>query len=304
VAVDAYPEELARLTTTAGGDLVVERYGEAAEQMGEMWPVRPARPARSPTGPDGPHPVAVLVHGGYWRRRYRLDLMHALAADLQRRGVAVWNLEYRRVGSAGGGWPGTFDDVAAGFDALRDLAGRHHLDLRSVAVVGHSAGGHLALWLAGRARLDSGPGARPRLLPALAVALAGVCDLVEAARRHLSQNAVVDLLGGGPQERPEAYLRGSPAALLPLGVPQLLVHGTADESVPFDISERYAAAARDAGDTCELIALEGVDHFALIDPASSAWQRTAERLSQALRPHAGGGRGDSAIRGMEPGGPA
>jgi acetyl esterase/lipase len=272
--VGDYPAELARLTGTAGGDLVVERYGEAAEQVGELWPAHPAHP--------GPDPVAVLVHGGYWRARWRLDLMHALAADLQRRGVAVWNLEYRRVGSAGGGWPGTFEDVAAGFDALHDLAGGYHLDLDRVAVVGHSAGGHLALWLAARARLEHGPGARPRLLPMLAVALAGVCDLVEAARRHLSQDAVVELLGGGPEERREAYRLGSPAALLPLGVPQVLVHGTADASVPFDISERYAAAARAAGDPCELVALDGVDHFALIDPESPAWGTTVERLAMVL----------------------
>jgi acetyl esterase/lipase len=272
----AYPAELARLTGTAGGELVLERYGDASEQVGEVWPARP------PASAAGPHPVAVLVHGGFWRARWRLDLMHALAADLQRRGVAVWNLEYRRVGSVGGGWPGTFEDLAAGFDALPDLAGRHRLDLRRVAVVGHSAGGHLAMWLAGRARLERGPGARPRLLPALAVALAGVCDLLEAERRHLSDDAVVELLGGRPLERAEAYRLGSPAALLPLGVPQLLVHGTADASVPFDISERYAAAARAAGDRCELLALDGVDHFALIDPASLAWRATWERLERVL----------------------
>jgi len=287
VAGQPYPARLARLTGTAGGDLVVERYGAAADQVGELWPAGPGGPG--PGGPGsgapsrpGPHPVAVLVHGGYWRARWRLDLMHALAADLQRRGVAVWNLEYRRIGSAGGGWPGTFEDVAAGFDALHGLAGRYDLDLDRIAVVGHSAGGQLALWLAGRARPRHGPGARPRLLPALAVALAGVCDLVEAARRHLSQDAVVELLGGGPQERREAYRLGSPAALLPLGVPQVLVHGTADASVPFDISERYAAAARAAGDTCELVALDGVDHFALIDPGSAAWQATVERLARVL----------------------
>jgi acetyl esterase/lipase len=266
--VEPYPEELRRLTGTSTGELVLEPYGEADEQVGELWPARPG----------GPHPVVVLLHGGFWRRRYRLDLMHALAADLQRRGVAVWNLEYRRVGSPGGGWPGTFEDVAAGFDVLRGLAGRYRLDLERVTAVGHSAGGHLALWLAARGRLRHGPGARAALLPALAVALAGVCDLYEAARRHLSNDAVVELLGGGPDERPEAYRLASPAALLPLGVPQMLVHGTADATVPFEISQRYAAAARAAGDACELVALDGVDHLAPIDPATAAWRTVLERL--------------------------
>jgi acetyl esterase/lipase len=266
--VEPYPEELRRLTGTSTGELVLEPYGEADEQVGELWPARPG----------GPHPVVVLLHGGFWRRRYRLDLMHALAADLQRRGVAVWNLEYRRVGSPGGGWPGTFEDVAAGFDALRDLAGRYRLDLERVTAVGHSAGGHLALWLAARGRLRRGPGARAALLPALAVALAGICDLHEAARRHLSNDAVVELLGGGPDERPEAYRLASPATLLPLGVPQVLVHGTADATVPFEISQRYAAAARAAGDACELVALDGVDHLAPIDPATAAWRTVLERL--------------------------
>lgn len=275
---EAYPEEYARLTPTEGGELVVERYGDAPEQFGELWP------ARVPPADEGPQPVVVLLHGGYWRSRYRLDLMHAAAADLQRRGLAAWNLEYRRMDSPGGGWTGTFDDVAAGFDFLGDLADRHRLDLGRVAVVGHSAGGHLALWLAGRPRLVGRPGAPPLLPPALAVALAGICDLEEACRQGLSDDAVVQLLGGRPEDRAEAYRQASPLALLPLGVPQILVHGTADDAVPFEISQRYADAARAAGDACELIALDGVGHRSLIDPASDAWHLTVERLEHALRP--------------------
>jgi acetyl esterase/lipase len=209
--------------------------------------------------------------------------MHALAADLVRRGVAVWNVEYRRVGCPGGGWPGTFDDVAAGADLLGELAGRFGLDLGRVAVVGHSAGGHLALWLAARHRLAPGsPGAEPGLRPRLAVGLAAVADLVEAARRRLSDDAVVGLLGCRPEQRPDVYGQASPAELLPTGVRQLLVHGTADTSVPVDLSRRYQAAAERAGDRCELVTLPGVDHFALIDPASDAWRSTAEVLSAEL----------------------
>lgn len=276
--MEAYPEHYARLTPTEGGELTVERYGDEPDQFGELWP------ARVPAGERGLQPVVVLLHGGFWRRRYRLDLLHAVAADLQRRGLAAWNLEYRRMDSPGGGWTGTFDDVAAGFDLLGDLADRHGLDLGRVAVAGHSAGGQLALWLAGRPRLEGGPGLPPLLPPALAVSLAGVCDLEEAYRMELSDGAVVQLLGGRPEDRPEAYRQASPAALLPLGVPQILIHGTADDAVPFAISEHYVAAARAAGDACELIELDGVDHASLIDPASDAWHLTAERLEQALRP--------------------
>ena len=276
--MEAYPEHYARLTPTEGGELTVDRYGDEPDQFGELWP------ARVPPGERGPQPVVVLLHGGFWRQRYRLDLLHALAADLQRRGLAAWNLEYRRMDSPGGGWTGTFDDVAAGFDLLGDLADRHGLDLGRVAVLGHSAGGHLALWLAARPRLKGGAGRPPLLPPALAVSLAGVCDLEEAYRMGLSDGAVVQLLGGGPEDRREAYRQASPAALLPLGVPQILIHGTADDAVPFAISEHYAVAARAAGDTCELIELDGVDHASLIDPASDAWHLTAERLEQALRP--------------------
>jgi acetyl esterase/lipase len=272
-----YPPELARLTATEGGRFSVLRYGPGPDQFGELW---------SAAG-DGPHPVVALLHGGYWRSRYRLDVMHALAADLQRRGLTAWNIEYRRVGGPGGGWPGTFEDVAAAFDALADHAAAHGLDLGRVAVVGHSAGGQLALWLAGRARLGRGgagalPGGPPRVSPAVVVALAGVCDLVAANRRRLSDNAVAGLLGGDHERWPERYRVASPTALLPLGVRQILVHGTADTSVPFTLSADHRAAASAAGDDCTLLELPGVDHFALIDPGSMAWRATMRALGDAL----------------------
>src|SRR6185437_307494 len=113
-------------------------YGTDPNQFGDLW---------LPSG-AGPHPVVVFLHGGYWRARYDISYTHPIAADLAARGIAVWNLEYRRVGQSGGGWPGTFEDVARGFDALHDLAQQHSLDLARVVVMGHSAGGHLAFWLA------------------------------------------------------------------------------------------------------------------------------------------------------------
>lgn len=271
MSASGYPPEYARLTPVTGEPPLAIPYGDGAEQLAELW---------LPEGP-GPHPVVALVHGGFWRHRFRLDLMHALAADLRGRGLAVWNLEYRRAGSPGGGWPGTFEDAAAGFDALAAVAHDHRLSTGRVVVVGHSAGGHLALWLAARARLTGGPGAAPRLVPALAVALAGVCDLAEAARRGVGEGAAVELMGAPLAARPAAWRHADPMAHLPLGVPQLLVHGTADQRVPFDLSERYWRAARAAGDGCELLRLEGVGHPELIDPRSEAWQLVVPRIMAA-----------------------
>jgi acetyl esterase/lipase len=225
--------------------------------------------------------VAVLLHGGYWRARYDLAHLHGMAGDLCRRGYAVWNLEFRRIGSPGGGWPGTFADVRAGMAALAELAASGgpgpatagpgcRLDLDRIVVFGHSAGGHLALWAAGSRRLPDltdPSGVRP----ALVVSLAGVTDLVEAARRDLSDGAARELLGGGPTEVPDRYRLACPTLALPLRVPALVVHGDADTDVPFDLAGRYAAAARAAGDPVRLLLLPGVDHFALIDPATPAW---------------------------------
>jgi acetyl esterase/lipase len=248
----------------------VVRYGPQADQFAELW---------LPAGASDPVPVVVLVHGGYWRHRYGLGYMHALAADLSGRGYAAWNLEYRRTGGPGGGWPGTFRDVATGVDALSDVDSR--LDLSRVAAVGHSAGGHLALWACARHRLDPGTGfGPPTVTPSFVVSLAGVTDLTEAARRRLSNDAAVELLGGTPEQCPGRYRQACPTLLLPLGVPQLVVHGTADADVPYELAPRYAEAAAASGDTCELLTLPGVEHFAPIDPGSDAWATVAARLER------------------------
>jgi acetyl esterase/lipase len=215
--------------------------------------------------------VAVLIHGGYWRAKYDLRLQDRLVPDLAVRGWAVWNLEYRRMGwPSRGGWPATLEDVAAGIDHLGRLDAP--LDLARVVTIGHSAGGQLALWAAARRGLPEGaPGAEPSIRPSAAVAQAGVADLREAARLGLSDRAAESLLGGSPIKRPGRYDLASPIERLPLGVPQLLVHGDADESVPVELSRRYAERACDGDDPCEYVELPGGGHMDHLDPGSHAW---------------------------------
>ncbi|MGY1744935.1 alpha/beta hydrolase family protein [Blastococcus sp. SYSU D00695] len=224
---------------------------------------------------DGPAPVAVVLHGGFWRAAYGVDLARPLAADLAAAGFAAVAVEYRRVG-AGGGWPRTAEDVAAALDALPGLGEAARLDLGDVTVVGHSAGGHLAAWAAGRARLPAGaPGAGPRVRVAAAVLQAGVLDLARADGQDLGGGAVRELLGGPPT--PQLLALASPVALLPTGARVLCVHGTGDDVVPAEQSERYADAAGRAGDDV-LVRLVPGDHMGLIDPAGPAWAVVREWL--------------------------
>ena len=224
-----------------------------------------------------PAPVVVVLHGGFWRARYGVELARPLAADLAFRGWAAVAVEYRRVG-AGGGWPTTLDDVAAALDALPDVPGADRLDLSDVTVVGHSAGGHLAAWAASRSRLPVGaPGAAPRLQVTAAVSQAGVLDLGAAVAADLGDGATVGFLDGTPAEVPDRYTAADPVRLLPTGVPVLCVHGEQDATVPPAQSERYRAAATAAGDRVEVIVLPG-DHMAVIDVAGEAWRRTVEWL--------------------------
>ena len=247
------------------------RYGGEESQLGEL---------HLPAGTD-PVTVVVVVHGGYWRVAYGFELGSPLAADLANHGVAAWNVEYRRVGG-GGGWPTTFTDVAAAVDALagpvQEAAGGR-LDLADVRAVGHSAGGHLAVWAAGRPRLPAGaPGAGPLVRLTRVVSQAGVLDLVTASTEGLSDGASDELLDGPAGAQPERYALAGPLARLPIGLAVTCVHGDADVDVPISQSEAYASAATAAGDPATLLRLPGVDHFALIDPSTGAWAACREAL--------------------------
>jgi acetyl esterase/lipase len=224
----------------------------------------------------GPHPVAVVLHGGYWQPPYTKLIMRPLCLDLARRGYAAYNVEYRRLGRDGGGWPQTFDDVAAAIDLLAELHDRDHdLDLGRVTLVGHSAGGQLALWAAGRLELPAGaPGAAPKVIAARVLAQAAVCDLERAGR------VAVALLGGDSASVPDRWAQADPMRRIPLDVPVALVHGVRDGTVEVQRSREYAAAAAAAGAPVTLIETQG-DHRELIDPGSASWRAAVEWLGPA-----------------------
>lgn len=256
-------------------------YGSHPSQFGEL-----TLPAGAVRG------VAVVIHGGFWRQSYGLDLGRPLAADLANQGLAAWNIEYRRVvaGSAGGprvgtddgGWTATFDDVAAAIDLLagavqHEAGGRLPLD--RVVAIGHSAGGQLAGWAAARPGLTAGsPGAAPAVRLRGAVAQAGVMDLADASGQRVGSGAVEDLMGGSPTAVPDRYALASPIARVPIGVPVTCVHGTDDSNVPIRQSQRFTAASGD-----KLVTIPGADHFAMIDTTTDAWRACRDAAEGILR---------------------
>jgi acetyl esterase/lipase len=241
-------------------------YGPEPGRAGDLW---------VPDG-DGPHPVAVLFHGGFWYHAWERDLMDGLALDLARRGIAAWNVEYRRVG-AGGGWPAPGEDAHRATEHLLALGPVYGLDLDRVAVLGHSAGAQLALWVAARRR-------RASVHPMLAVGLAAIADLAAARAEGIGGGSVGRLLQGDGIADPErALAEASPMARLPIGVVQLLAHAADDGVVPASQTTRYAEAARAAGDDVTVIELEAGGHFGLVDPDSPAWAAVAPALEERLR---------------------
>lgn len=229
-------------------------YGKDPLQFGDL---------RLPAG-AGPHPIVIFIHGGFWRAAYNLDHAGHLCAALARAGAATWSIEYRRIGNAGGGWPGTLEDIVHGAEHLVRMAPRYNLDLRRLVASGHSAGGHLVLWLAAQRAVDLRG----------VVPLAAVTDLRLAWRMQLSNGVVKEFLGGSPEQVPQRYDSASPMELLPISVPQRLIHGTTDNIVPFEMSKRFAKKSHNA----RLVPLQGAGHFELIDPRAKEWETVRKNI--------------------------
>lgn len=253
-------------------------YGAGALQFGNL---------RLPNG-AGPFAVVVFIHGGCWQSDFTLDHVAPAAAALTRSGVATWTIEYRRIGDTGGGWPGTFEDVARAIAHLEQLAATYPLDLQRVVLVGHSAGGQLALWAADRQRTTVGqaPPVPASIRIRGVVSLAGIGDLrAYGAAPGGCNQSVRELLGGSAAERPERYAAASPADRLPLGVPLRLIHGSADPIVPVDESRSFASRARAAGDDARVEIIPRAGHFDLIAPTSPAWPAVVRAVGELASAH-------------------
>jgi acetyl esterase/lipase len=260
-------------------------YGSLPFQFGDLWIPNFGRPI---TG----LPLLVFIHGGWWKSAYDLGYASFLCQAMKAQGVAVWSLEYRRVGDAGGGWPGTMEDVAAGMDYVVKLAETFPLDTKRVIAAGHSAGGQLAFWLAGRHHIPHNSvlaKPAPDLVLKGVMALAGAVDLrltIDLGSFFSFSNggpAVRALLGGSPKDVPERYAAADPGELLPLGVPQILVQGSVDAQIPQAMPMRWQQNAQRQGDRVAVKIVPGADHFDVVDPESNAWRVSCDAMLSLLR---------------------
>jgi acetyl esterase/lipase len=270
------PGELEKLPSQAADRRVA--YGPHASQYGEL---------RIPAGP-GPHPVVILIHGGCFKAAYAtLRDLAPMADALKEIGVATWNIEYRRLGEPGAGWPETYLDVGRAVDHLRELASQHALDLGRVVVAGHSAGGHLAMWAAARDRMPSGSDlhvAKPLSVRAV-LNLAGPLDLATNIAGYevlCRDNVVTTLMGGVPANVPDRYAHASAKTFLPLRIPQVVLIGDHEEFVPRPLAEAYVQAAREAGDSVQLIVMPDVGHFEIASPHAGTWPRVSSVIRALL----------------------
>lgn len=260
-------------------------YGAGPWQFGDLW--IPQTRGRSVL------PLVVFYHGGWWKSQYDLGYSGYLCEALKKEGIASWSVEYRRVGETGGGWPATFQDAAAGFDFVATLARSYPLDLSRVITMGHSAGGHLAFWVAGRHHIDAHSEIyqpRPQVPLHGAVSLAGAVDLRLAI--DLSgyftfahdKDEVYDLMGGRPQDLPDRYKAGNPGDLLPFQVPQLLIQGSADDQIPPELPWRWADMSRRLGDSATVNIIPSADHLDVVDPDSRAWGAVRDDVRKMIFP--------------------
>ncbi len=247
-------------------------YGAHPQQFGHLF---------LPEG-EGPHPVVVFIHGGCYLTQYDIHPCNALCQTLAKSGLAVWSIEYRRR-DTGGEWPHLFQDVSAGADFLRELAPKYNLDLNRVVAAGHSAGGHLAMWLAGRHKLtlESELYQADPLTFRSVVALAPLADTSATAEGSLCDNALLDVIGGLPAVLPERYAQVSPLALLPLEVPQTLIVGAADGASLIEQNRRYAQQAAGASDPVELVIVADAGHFEIVATHTHAWGIVQAHLLKA-----------------------
>lgn len=246
----------------------VVAYGDSDFQFGEL---------RVPESP-GPHPTIVLIHGGCWLAEYDIAHIRNLAAAFADNGIATWTLEYRRVGHHGGGWPGTFEDIAKGAAQVKHIAEKYDLNLQKLITAGHSAGGQLALWLAS---VPSDFCAHELIRPMGVLALAPAADLAFLHATKICDHVVHSLMGGSPEEHPMRYRATSPIERLPLGVPQHIVLGVQDETWT-PVGQRYFNAARESADQIVKIDAQDSGHFEMIDPRTSTWPTVLRSARQLL----------------------
>lgn len=253
-------------------------YGGAPSQFVELF-----KPAGA-----GPFPVAILIHGGCWTVHFGgIEQMRNMAGDLVRQGIAVWNVEYRRVDEEGGGYPGMYQDVATAVDRLREAAPAHRLDLSRVVAVGHSAGGHLAQWAASRHKLPAGSPAyraAPLSIPQV-ISLGGLADLRREEKLIKTSCArdMVQLTGAPSASRPDVFADTSPAELLPAGVHTALITGELDTVSPVRAAQDYARRAQAAGDSAEVIVLPGGSHYDEVAASSPSWKPVSAAIRRALK---------------------
>jgi acetyl esterase/lipase len=236
-------------------------YGSDPSQFGDLRLPKTSKPS----------PVVMNIHGGFWRAKYGLAHAGHLCAALTQNGVATWNLEYRRVGDPGGGWPGTFEDIVNGYRFLSQIAKRYNFDLERTLVMGHSAGGQLAICLAAHESTVQ-----------RVISLAGVLDLQEAYRLHLSHDAVAEFLGGTPTAMIDHYREADPMALKIATARQIVVHGAIDDTVPLSFSQNYEKEKRKRGEKVELLEIAKAGHYELIDPRTPAFAQVRDAVSRLL----------------------